>query len=114
MESGIATYKIEVINEPFSFEDNETELTVIVKTFVENKLVSKTRYGYVSKEEVYEKLKNNQSINLDRCYVKDFSISEYKKSIDYEELTHIELNEFRAQNSFFDCTLRTDFSYSIS
>ncbi|MCB0401725.1 MAG: two pore domain potassium channel family protein [Flavobacteriales bacterium] len=111
MESRIATYQIEMLDQPFHYEANECSKTVIVRTYVENKLISKTKYGYVTKEEVYEWLKNGQDINLDRCYVKNFSISEYKQSIDYEELTHIELQNFSAQNAFFDCTLRTDFSY---
>ena len=111
MESKIATYHIEVLEDSFQFEDNSCKQTVIVKTFVENKLVTKTKYGLVEKETIYECLKNGESINLNRCYVKDFSISEYKKLIDFEELTHIELTNFIAENAFFDCSLRTDFSY---
>ena len=111
MESRIATYDVSVLNEPFQFENNSSNQTVVVKTFIENKLVSRTKYGLVTKEEIYEQLKNAKHINLNRCYVKDFSISEYKKQIDFEELTHIELNNFIAENAFFDCSLRTDFSY---
>lgn len=111
MESLVATYKIEVLEEQFKFEGKECQQTVIVKTFIENKLVTKTKYGLVTKEEVYEQLKFGKDIDLTRCYIKDFSISSYKKSIDYEELTHIDVGSFIAENAFFDCTLRTDFSY---
>jgi hypothetical protein len=111
MESLVATYKVEVLDEQFSFEGKECKQTVIVKTFVENKLVSKTKYGLVTKEEVYEELRQGKDIDLTRCYIKDFSISEFKKSIDFEDLTHLELKNFHAENAFFDCTLRTDFSY---
>ncbi len=111
MESNIATYQIEVLNEPFQFEENNCKQTVTVKTYVENKLVTKTKYGLVAKETIYNQLKNGEDINLTRCYVKDFSISEYKKSIEFEDLTHIELENFVAENAFFDCSLRTDFSY---
>ncbi len=111
MESRIATYTAEILSEPFQYENNNCDKTVIIRTYVENKLVTKTKYGYLTKEEIYEKLKREEDINIDRCYVKNFSISEYKKLIDYEELTHIQLNNFSAQNAFFDCTLRTDFSY---
>lgn len=113
MESLVATYKVEIIDEPFQYEENQSSKTVIVRTYVENKLVTKVKYGFVTKEQIYERLKTNESINLDRCYVHDFSISEYKKSIDYEDLTHIELNDFSAEYAFFDCSLRTDFSYII-
>jgi Ion channel len=111
MESKIATYHTEILNESFQFEQSSYKQTVVVKTYIENKLVSDTRYGLVDKEEIYKQLKEEKEINLNRCYVKDFSISEYKKSIDFEELTHIKLNNFLAENAFFDCSLRTDFSY---
>jgi uncharacterized protein YjbI with pentapeptide repeats len=111
METNIATYHIEKLNEPFSLEEKHCEKTIVVKTFIENKLVTKTKFGLVTKEEIYEQLKKGESINLNRCYVKDFSISEYKKSIGHEELIPIELTDFIAENAFFDCSLRTDFSY---
>lgn len=111
MESNIATYGIEVFNEPFQFEQNSCKQTVVVKTFIENKLVSRTKYGLVTTNEIHDWLNQGEEINLNRCYVKDFSISEYKKSIDFEDLTHIDLNNFVAENAFFDCSLRTDFSY---
>lgn len=111
MESNIATYGIKVFNEPFQFEQNSCKQTVVVKTYIENKLVSRTKYGLVTTNEIHDWLNQGEEINLNRCYVKDFSISEYKKSIDFEDLTHIDLNNFVAENAFFDCSLRTDFSY---
>ena len=111
MPNSIATYQIEVLKEPFQFEGNSSDQTVVVKTFVENKLVTKTKYGLVTKEEVYAQLKNGENINLNRCYVKDFSISKFKNSIDHDDLEHIDVNDFVAEDAFFDCSLRTDFSY---
>ena len=50
MESKIATYIIEVLNEPFQYENNSCKKTVVVRTYVENKLVTKTKYGLVDAE----------------------------------------------------------------
>lgn len=111
MESKVATYQIKITDDPFQYKETECKQTVVVSTYVENKLVSKHKYGYVAKEQVYEHFKQNKCINLNHCYVKDFSISEYKKSIGCEDLQSIDLDDFIAENAFFDCTLRTDFSY---
>lgn len=111
MESKVATYQIKINDEPFQYNKIKYKKTVVVSTYVENKLVSKHQYGFIDKEQIYDALKQGKDINLNHCYVKDFSISEYKKSIDYEELTHIDVGNFVAENAFFDCTLRTDFSY---
>tara|TARA_B100000809_G_scaffold121910_1_gene120036 strand:- start:4845 stop:6512 length:1668 start_codon:yes stop_codon:yes gene_type:complete len=111
MQNSIATYQIEILNDSFHFEGNDCDQTVVVKTFVENKLVTKIKYGLVTKEKVYTQLKIGDHINLSRCYVKDFSISEFKKSINHDDLEHIDVNHFVAEDAFFDCSLRTDFSY---
>jgi len=52
MES-IATYQIEIIDTPFEFEHQKYNKTVVVKTHVHNKLTSINRFGYVTKQEVY-------------------------------------------------------------
>jgi len=105
------TYQVEILNEPFEFETRKCDKTVLIKILVQNQLISKKRFGLVAKELVYQQLKENQEINLSRCYVKDFSITEYKKSIGFETSKHIDLNYFKAENAFFDCDLRTDFSF---
>jgi len=111
MEIKIATYHVEIRNKTFHNEQRKCKQTAIVKTYVANKLVSEISYGFVTKEEIYEQLKNNEDINLNHCYVKDFSISEYKKIIDFGDAQKIDINNFDAGNAFFDCNLSTDFSY---
>ena len=111
MKNSIATYQIEILDEFFQFEENKSDQTVVVKTYIENKLVSITKYGLVSKDKIYALLKRGEDINLNRCYVKGFSISEFKKSIGQDDLTYIDVNNFVAENAFFDCSLRIDFSY---
>ena len=111
MQSNVTTYQPEIFNEPFHGAVRPCDKTVLVKTYIENKLVSEIRYGWVSPEEVYEQLKKDENINLSNCYIKDFSISGFKKSIGLDELDHFECADFIAENAFFDCTLATDFSY---
>jgi len=111
VEGNIATYQIEVLNEQFVHKINSCNETILVKTFIENKLYSQTKYGLITKEQIYNLLKEEKELNLSGCYVKDFSISEYKRIIDFEDATHIKFNNFIAEGAFFDCTLGTDFSY---
>jgi len=111
MENNIATYKINKLNEPFKLENICCDKTVVVSTYISNKLISKTKYGFVDKKVLYEQIKQSNNINLSNCYVKDFSITDYKKSIGKDKLIPIEINNFEAENTFFDCTLTTDFSH---
>ncbi|PJA09158.1 MAG: hypothetical protein COX70_02320 [Flavobacteriales bacterium CG_4_10_14_0_2_um_filter_32_8] len=107
METNIVTYNIEVIKESF---DANHKKTAVVQTFIANKLVSEKKYGIVTKEEIYIHLKNNEDVNLNGCYVKDFSISEFKKGINLPASQLFDINNFEAENAFFDCSFLTDFS----
>lgn len=111
MESRIATYQLEFLDEPFKGKSREFQSTVIVRVFIENNLVAKNYYGFITKEEVYKELAQNNQINLDQCYLKNFSATELKKELNIDEQEHFELQHFSAQNAFFDCTLEIDFSH---
>ncbi|MCB9335527.1 MAG: hypothetical protein H6586_05220 [Flavobacteriales bacterium] len=111
MESRIATYQLEFIDEPFKGKNREFKSTVIVRVFIENNLVAKNYYGFITKEEVYQEIAENNYINLDQCYLKNFSAAELRKELKLLENSTVELEKFSAQNAFFDCTLEIDFSY---
>ena len=111
MENTIPTYQVEIVDKSFSLKERVCEKTVIVKTFIGNKILTSKKYGLVAKEEIYNLLKQGKSINLSECYVKDFSVNEYKKNNKLEKVNTLEINDFLAENAFFDHLHQTDFSY---
>jgi ion channel len=110
METRFATYNIEFIETSFSNDHWNFSKTVIVRAYVENKIIAKNTYGYLDVEAVYQKIIKGESINLDSCYVKNFSSIELNKVLNSDGNSFIELENFSAQNAFFDCTLGSDFS----
>lgn len=69
-------------------------------------------FGYEEVEEIYKRIEKGKNINLDECYVKDFSLSDYRKSRGLEKKSYVPLNSFSASNTFFDAHLITDFSFA--
>lgn len=66
--------------------------------------------GYRTAKEVYKMIDNN-NINLNECYVKDFSLKEYRKgNSKYFKNKYVELNNFSAREAFFDG--KVDFSHA--
>ena len=60
------------------------------------------RFGAPSLEDIYKKIEKKEEINLDFCYLKDFSLAEYRKNQGLSETKEIEINSFSANQAFFD------------
>lgn len=65
----------------------------------------------VKKEEIYEQIKNGESINLKDKYVEKFSLYEYRKKSGLNSNARVILKDFDAEGAFFDGG--ADFSYAI-
>ncbi|MBI3501507.1 MAG: potassium channel family protein [Bacteroidetes bacterium] len=70
-------------------------------------------FGFVSAGELYEKMENGQPVNLNECYVQNFSLGEFRKQRALSEMHPVHLKIFSAKNSFFDCDVEVDFSHAV-
>ena len=94
-------YQIELLNEPIEFDQISYQKSVKIVEFYSSKKIREIYLGYVSKEEVYKLISAGAPICLDHCYLKDFSISEYRKLNNIEDKAVVKLHEFTAKNAFF-------------
>lgn len=69
-------------------------------------------YKLVSPEEIYERIEKGEEIHLDKSYVKNFSLNEYRKRKGLPERDYVALKNFTAIDAFIDCDYSTDFSFS--
>lgn len=88
-------------------------------TFYENGKVKEiNKYGLVTKEEIFKLINEGKEINLNHCYIEDFSIREFKKkypnsmSIDEEEIVLIK--KFSAQSAFFNLSKKCSVDFSCA
>ena len=113
-ENPLLHFKVEIIAQPMTTAEGTTfEKTVLVNLFNDSgKKIEVLEYAWMDKNEIFRLIENEQDINLNNCYVKDFSLSEYRNSKGLSERSVIKLQSFSARRTFFDCDTEIDFSYS--
>ncbi|MEZ4938087.1 MAG: ion channel [Crocinitomicaceae bacterium] len=112
MDIGIASYRIRIVEEPIQFGKQTYSKKVEIKTYVDEELVDISFKGWLSKEEVYQKIQNGDSLCYENAYLLDFSLKEYRKIYQIEESDYIDFSDVDFKNCFFDCELNIDFSFS--
>jgi len=76
----------------------------------ENPQPKTKRYGYLPVDEIYKKILQKQEVVLNKCYVKNFSLTDYRKQKGLEPQTQVEIFNFSAHESLFHSDAVTDFS----
>ena len=106
-------YKVAIKNEPYlKGEETLSDKTVKVTFTTEGILVATLYYAYTSKEELYKKIKEEEDLNLDNFYVKEFSLEEYRELNEIPDRTFVKIKGFSAKNAFFESEKATDFSFA--
>jgi len=107
-------YKVKIKDTPFETESGKKfEHTAAISFFDENRKESAyIELGFVDCQEIYKLIDQEKPINLDHCYVENFSLVAYRESRNIEKKTYIKLHKFSAYNSFFDSRIVTDFSFT--
>ncbi|MBC7863964.1 MAG: two pore domain potassium channel family protein [Bacteroidia bacterium] len=108
-EQPLLRYKVDIIEKAFrSFTK-----TVMVGFFDENmKKVTEFKFGYVSNEEICAWIDEGKDINLNGAYILNFSLTDYRVEKGLDDSVFIKLNNFSAKKAFFDCDVKSDFSYA--
>jgi len=107
-------FKVEIKNDQFSSDAGVVfPKTVIVSYLLANQAVSSTeRFGYIETEEIYRMIRDKKAINLDHCYIKDFSLSDYRSRQNIDKKEYVRIRHLSACHAFFDSKYVTDFSYA--
>ena len=104
-------YQIEILNESIDFDGVTYAKSVKVVEFYAQKKIKERYLGFIDDEFIYRLIDAKQELNFNNCYIKDFSISEYKRTRHLDTKEIISLKAINAKNAFFDCDAFTDFSY---
>lgn len=86
---------------------------VVVKVFDNQKQIETRSFGVVDVNEIYSKINQNEPIDLNGCYVKNFSIKSFKSKYNLTESEPIKLLKFSAKNAFLEADIETDFTKTV-
>jgi hypothetical protein len=108
-EHHLLRFDVEIADKPIY----KSERTAVIVFYDENnKRVSSYNLAVITKEEIYTLIDKGKALNLNNSYVKDLSLSEYRKLRGLDEHQLIRLHDLSAKKTFFDCDLETDFSFA--
>ncbi len=108
-------YKVEILNKEFRIgkELRSKKIAQVVMFDYHGNKMDTRDYGLIQKEEVYQAISEGKAVDLNNCYVKDFSLSEYRKLNNLNENDVVEISSITAMNAFFDADHKIDFSYAL-
>jgi uncharacterized protein YjbI with pentapeptide repeats len=104
-------YRVSIINEKYSTADGRTyDSYAIVEKWIKRSKLSSHKYGIPTEEQLYSLIENEAILNISNCYLKDFSINNYRKEKNLAENAIIKLKSINAEDSFFESETETNFS----
>lgn len=117
MRRYFSTYEVEIVEKEIEIDGLKSSQTAKLYLFDDKgNTVEERELIYIKAEEIYEKIANEEIINLDNCYVKDFSLSTYRNKKGVLNDTYIILKNFSAKDAFFDASsleMEIDFSFAF-
>ena len=114
MDLHYSSYKVEIKNLKYITDDGRKfPRTAIVAFFNEKGEESGTElFGNLEIGDIYNLIDNGAELNLDNCYIEDFSLSYYRQHSGIEKKQYVRLNSFSAKKAFFEAHLATDFTFA--
>lgn len=112
MQATKVLFKVSIIDEKITLENGITHpRTAIIEKWKNNYQLSSRKLGAPHLDDVYQQIKKGEALNLDYCYLKDFSLGELRKKEGINEIDMVEINSISASNAFFESSYGTDLSY---
>ncbi len=107
------SYKVKFRNKKFITKDNkEFDSYVSISLYDEyNREIDYLELAYIDAQDIYNLIENNKDINIDNCYIENFSVENYKKQKGLSKHDIIKIKSISAQNAIFESKIETNFSY---
>ena len=114
MISNYHSYSVNIINRKFFTDKGQEFEKMALINFYDSKaqLIISEEYGYIETEKIYDALDKNGTVNLDNCYVKNFSLTAFRRIKLIDKKQYIKLKGISAKDAFFDSLHTIDFSYT--
>jgi hypothetical protein len=108
------TFKVEIKNVKYTSEEGIIFPKTAIITFIaeDQEVISVELFGHTDIDAIYRKIDNGEPINLNYCYVNNFSLSVYRSNKNLAAKEDIKLSNFSAHHSFFESKFGTDFSFA--
>ncbi len=108
----IQNYKVQILEDSFVLNEENTLANTAKISFydINNNLIDTKKYGVVDLDNIYNKILNKESIDVSKCYIKNFSLDQYRKKNSLSAKEKVDLLNFTAVDSIFESEKVIDFS----
>lgn len=105
MQRQFKDFSVEIVDKKFKNNSgaNFQQTAIITFNFEDNES-KKNEFGYLSIDEIYNFIDQGIALNLDNCYIENFSLSKYRELRDFKNEKRIKLINFCASHAFFNKT----------
>jgi len=114
MISEFSSYKVKIRDNEFVTPAGNTFTHTAAISFFDNnkKELFYIELGYIDANKIYDMIKAGESVNLDNCYIEEFSLSKFRKAQGMSAEDQVIIKSFRAKDSIFDAVEVNDFSFA--
>ncbi|HBF87062.1 MAG TPA: hypothetical protein DDX39_00360 [Bacteroidales bacterium] len=115
MITNYLSYKIKIKDLEFVTEDGRKFPNTAAISFydINKKETDYIEKAFVEQETVFQLIDNGEDININECYIENFSLKNYRKSRNIEKDEIVKIKNFSAIDCFFDSHGETDFSFAV-
>ena len=108
------SFSVTLLEQSFELPDGRVLAQTAQVAYLDghNKVFQTVDFGVVDKQELYQRIREGQSLSLHHCYVAEFSLAEYRELEGLANVDEIELPDFSAVQCFFDNHSILDLSYA--
>ncbi|HLN20975.1 MAG TPA: potassium channel family protein [Bacteroidales bacterium] len=109
-----ANYRVDLKNVKFIADDGRTFPRSAIITYLSKKgdELRQNIFGAPEITEIYRMIGSGEDLNLDNCYLRDFSLSSYRRHNGLDKKHQVALNNLSVKDCFFESPDATDFSYA--
>jgi len=106
-------FQVKIVNKPFYSDTGVQYPNTAVISFFDDKQreVNCVDYGYLSTNEIYDRINDCSCVELDFCYVRNFSLTAYRRMQIKDKKEMLPLKCISAHRAFFDSQFAVDFSF---
>ncbi len=107
-------YRIEVKNLKFTTDEGVVHPKTAIITLLGEKgdTLGVDIFGYREISDWYRQIETGEPLNMNQCYVRDFSLTAYRDDRKMERKAYVRIAGLTARNAFFESRVITDFSYA--
>lgn len=106
-------FSVKIVDKPFyAGKDISYPATAVISFYNDHmQLLFAEDYGYLSTCEIYDRIEKSGTVELDFCYIKNFSFTTYRRMNLLNKKEMLNINGISAKHAFFDSEYFIDFSF---